>query len=359
MVAQINTRFWIICFWIIILFGFLYSPTLLRWMHRDEKSITVFTWPLIIDANYITAFERETGIKVYISYYESNEELLTKLKTTQGRGYDLVIPSDYTVEQLIKERLVKKIDMSKLDFADRIHPFLKNNYYDPKNEYSLAYFWSVYGLGIDRDAFGGQIPEATWALIFEKDKIKSRIGMTDSAREAIMIATQYLYGSIDALSRPEALHAVQQLLLKQKQWVEVYSDVRSGDLLASKSCAVVAALSPDIARLKKEYPNISFILPKEGSFMLIDAFLIPVLSEKDDLTYQFLNYLYRPDVVKHNVERYGFCSPVMDVTGDANPEAEGAREACPTGKRAKNLEFFRSIIPESTINDIWINLMAH
>ena len=97
----------------------------MRWVHRSEKSITVFTWPLIIDANYITEFERETGIKVYLSYYENNEELLTKLKTTQGRGYDLVIPSDYTIEQLIKDGLVKKIDISKIDFVDRIHPFLK------------------------------------------------------------------------------------------------------------------------------------------------------------------------------------------------------------------------------------------
>ena len=306
-----------------------------------------------IDEAVLQEFERKTGVKVYVNHYESNEELLTKLKTTRGRGYDLVIPSDYAIEQLIKEQLVKKIDMSKLDFIGRINPFLKNNYYDPTNEYSLPYFWSVYGLGIDRDAFGGQLPEASWALIFDKDKIKTRIGMTDSAREAIMIATQYLYGSIDALSKPEALDAVRTLLLQQKKWVEVYSDVRSGDLLASKSCAVVAALSPDIARLKKEYPNISFVLPKEGSFKLIDAFLIPVLSDKDDLAYQFLNYLYRPEVVKHNVERYGFCSPVIDVTGDGGPEE------CPTGLRTKNIEFFRSVIPESTINDIWINLMAH
>lgn len=354
MIRFISKRFVIVCFWILILFGFLYSPVVVRWFQQREKSITVFTWPLIIDANYIAAFEKETGIKVYISYYESNEELLTKLKATQGRGYDLVIPSDYAIEQLIKEQLVKKIDMSQLDFVDRIYPFLKNNYYDPSNEYTLAYFWSVYGLGIDRDAFDGNLPEASWALIFEKEHIRprTRIGMTDSAREAIMIATQYLYGSIDALSKPETLEAVRALLLKQKPWVEVYSDVRSGDLLASKSCAVVAALSPDITRLKKEYPNISFVLPKEGSFMLIDAFVIPVLSHKDDLTYQFLNYLYRPEVVKHNIERYGFCSPVMDVTGDGETE-------CPTGNRAKNLEFFRSVIPESTINDIWINLMAH
>lgn len=351
MIKQLSMRVGLICIWIGILFAFLYTPTFIRWAHRGQKSITVFTWPLIIDANYITEFERETGIKVYISYYENNEELLTKLKTTRGRGYDLVIPSDYTIEQLIKEGLVKKIDQSKIDFAHRIHPFLKNHYYDPKNEYSLPYFWSVYGLGIDLDAFDGKAPEATWALIFEKDKLKTRIGMTDSAREAIMIASQYLYGSINALTNLETQKAVEQLLLKQKPWVEMYSDVRSGDLLASKSCAVVAALSPDITRLKKEYPNIAFILPKEGSFMLIDAFLIPVLSEKDDMTYQFLNYLYRKEVVEHNVERYGFCSPVVDVHAVGDVE-------CPVADR-KKLEFFRSVIPEFVMNNIWVNLMAH
>lgn len=350
MIKQTGIRIGIFFFWVCILLGFLYSPVMWRWIQRDQRSITVFTWPLIIDANYITQFEEETGIKVYISYYESNEELLSKLKATQGRGYDLVIPSDYTIQQLIKDGLVKKLDMSRLDFLDRINPQLKNNYYDPNNEYSVPYFWSVYGLGIDKDAFADQMPPATWGLIFDKDKVKGRVGMTDSGREAIMIAAQYLYGSIDVLSEPQSLQEVKQLLQKQKKWVEVYSDVRSGDLLASKTCAVVAALSPDIARIKKEYPNVAFLLPKEGTFILIDAFVIPKYSEKDELTYQLLNYLYRTDVVQHNIDQYGFCSPVRDVQSSGNEE-------CPM-KGAKQLDFFRGIISEKTLNEVWISLMA-
>lgn len=351
MIKTVIKRIIFVSFWIGTLSLFLYLPTIVGWFYKDEKSITVFTWPLVLDANYIKEFEKKTGIKVYLSYYESNEELLSKLKATGGAGYDIVIPSDYAAEVIIKEGLVKKIDRSQINFFDRIHTHLLDNYYDPSNEYSLPYYWSMYGLGIDVEAFGGEMPEPSWALIFDKHMIHNKVCMTDSAREAIMIAGQYLFGSIDVLHDGDNIEKVQQLLTVQKQWVEVYSDVRAVDLLASKNCAVVAALSPDINRVKREYPHLMFVTPKEGSFKIIDVFLLPVKSQKDEMVYQFLNYVYQSKVIKHNSEKYGFCSPVVDVVIDA--------DVTPIDQiQHTKLDFFRNIISEEILNTVWINVMS-
>ena len=102
----------IICFWILILGLFLFSSHIFS-LFKRQKSITVFTYPLLIDAEYITRFEKQTGIKVYINYFESSDELLVKLKDSNTSDYDIIFPTDYTVEILAKKNLLRKIDKSK------------------------------------------------------------------------------------------------------------------------------------------------------------------------------------------------------------------------------------------------------
>src|SRR5262245_56407944 len=101
-------RFLIVCFWVSVFIGALFIPVSVQFVGR-EKSLNIFTWPMLLDAQYLSGFEAKTGIKLNISYYESNEELLSKLEATKGQGYDLVIPSDYIVESLINAGLVKKL----------------------------------------------------------------------------------------------------------------------------------------------------------------------------------------------------------------------------------------------------------
>lgn len=349
--SLIATRSVLVLFWIVTLFGFLFLPLFSRWL-LPERSLTIFTWPTTLDIQYLRKFEKQTGIKLYVSYYESNQELFSKLRMTKGEGYDLIMPSDYTIELLIKENLLKKIDKSKLTFLDRLDPRLLNLYYDPSSSYSLPFFWGTYGLGINKDYFGAEQPPATWGLIFDKSLAPSAIGMTDEPREAIMLAAQYLFGSIDVLKDRSKIEQIKKLLFQQKEWVYVYTESRSEDLLLSRSCPVIVALSADISKIIKNHDHIGFIMPKEGIFGFIDAFVIPKTTNKDDMIYQFINFLYQPEVVLHHVKKYGFCSPVTDIQNDE------VGSICPNDAQFKKLDFFRNIVPEELLNEIWIELMA-
>ena len=345
-------RFLMIAFWIIVLILF-FSFSQLVTLLKSDKSINIFTWPLLLDVAYLQKFERETGIRINVSYFETNEELFSKLRATKGAGYDLVIPSDYIVELLVNEDLLQKIDNNKIDSWPDIDRKLLNLYFDPKNEYTIPYFWAVYGLGVDKTYFNGELPEPSWAIVFDKSKAPAAIGMLDAAREVVLLAAQYLFGSSDIAMTPQHIMQIKKLLLDQKAWVGAYTESSIEHLLLGKICPVVVAMGPDILRLKQKNSDIDFIVPKEGSFVIIDSLAIPAKSTKQDLVYQFINYLYRPDVMEHHKARFGMCSPIK------NMQTQEEAIFCPNDNEFAKMKFFKTTIPEALLNEIWIELMAH
>lgn len=352
LLASTFTRIGIVIFWLVALGAFLWTPAFIRMFHR-ERSLTIFTWPSILDPIYLRQFEKETGIKLYISYYESNQELLSKVKATGGKGYDIIMPSDYALEKFVNDGLLQKIDRTKLSFFDQLNPHLMGNYFDPNGDYSLPFLWGVYGLGVNKNFFNGQLPEPTWGLIFDKNKVPAHIGMTDESQEAVLLAAYYLFGTIDNIAQdPEKIARIKELLIEQKQWVEAYTETRSEYLLVSETTPLVVALSPDIYKVKQDHPYLDFIMPREGSFIFIDAIVIPASTEKNDLIYEFLNFLYRKDVLDHHRKKFGFCSPLEEH------DLKDDNYFCPTPDQFKKLDFFRNVVPQPVVNDIWITVMS-
>ena len=138
-----------ILFWVLLLISFLWMINLK--FATPAHSINVFSWDGTFVRSYIKKFEKETGIKVYLNIYGTNEELLAKLKATKGKGYDLVVPSDYVVGTLIKEGLLKKINKKKLNFFSKINPVLLGHSFDSKNDYSIPFEWEIYCIAINKN----------------------------------------------------------------------------------------------------------------------------------------------------------------------------------------------------------------
>ena len=343
-------RLLIIFFWTSVIVFFLFLPKFFNFFGA-EKSLTIFTWPLVLDAHYLARFEKETGIKLYIGYYETDDELIGKIKSGSG-NYDIVIPTDHVVELLIREKLLKKLNKSKLNFLPSLDSRLLGHYFDPHNAYSIPYFWGVYGIAINTYYFNKKTPEPTWGLLFDKSMSPAPVVMTDAAREAIMIAAQYLFGTIEALKDPQKRKQIKKMLIKQKKWVQLYTESRTEELLLLDSAPVIAALSPDVWKAKQEKKNnlIEFLIPKEGSFIFIDNFVVLASTQKDDLVYTFLNYMYRPEVVVHHMAEYGSCAPITGIPADSS-------NYCP--KNFSKFDFFRNVISEQEVDSIWIDLMAH
>jgi len=320
-----------------------------------RKSINVLVWGQVLDKEFLSDFEQETGIQVNMSYFENNQELFVKLQSMDIHDYDLIMPSDWTVELLIKNGLIKKIDHSKLDIWDNLYPTLCNLYYDPGNEYSIPYFWSVVGLGVNTTYWNGTMPPATWGLIFDKKIMPKRIGSAEYPRTLALTAAVYLFGHIQKELTSDEMSKIKQLLLQQKSFVEIYTDSRSEYVLASGAVPVIIALSGDLLKIMKRFDNINFIIPKEGAFALIDSFAITAATKKDDLIYSFLNYIFRPDVVKKYVDKFDFF-PAVHIDIEYDDRFEHITK--PTEELFKNINFFKNVISYQDLNDLLIALKS-
>jgi spermidine/putrescine transport system substrate-binding protein len=345
----------IIFFWIALIFGALYWP---RWkvMQRFEgKSINIFAWGDILEPTVVADFEKETGIKVNLSYYASNEELIVKLKATRGEGYDLIIPSDYAVDILIKEDLLKELDKKQFAYWDALNPRLTNQFFDPTNKYSIPFEWELFGLGIDTDYFAAHPTASSWGMIFDPNTVHYKIIMKNDPIEAVAFAAFYLYGATDRLDQPQA-EAVTQTLIRQKPWVTAYADYRGDYFLATKNVAVVVASSSYIWRTKRLVNFAEFVVPKEGTFITIENVCIPKASNKEELVFRFLNYLYSPKSVRTHFTTYGFFPATLNGADviDVDPQAAELMNATP--EEFQKYHFIRTILPEDEIRDIWVEV---
>lgn len=354
-------RISIILLWIAIIFGFLLFPGLIR-NSKLDNSINVLAWSGMYDLNYISNFEQKTGIKVRISYYESNEELLVKLRTTKGKGYDLIIPGDYAVHILKNENLLKKLDKSKLEFLPYLNPILLGHYYDKNNEYSLPAEWAVFGLGINKEYFEKHKINIfeSWSLVFD-NKYNYKIAMANDPLVSIPIASLYLFGDLNNLNI-EKLEKIKELLIKQKKYIEAYAEFRPDYYLTSKSAQIAVSSSAYIFRALQSNNTIDFIIPQEGTLVTIENFALPKRTKKENLVYKFLNFLMDPQTVKHHFENEQALFPVTTNVFDQLDLKPNIKKLLTIGKESFNKFHFLRIdklkapVNEEYLRELWITI---
>ncbi|HKZ00439.1 MAG TPA: extracellular solute-binding protein [Rhabdochlamydiaceae bacterium] len=346
----------IILLWLVIIFTGLYWPKF-KVLQYEKNSITVFTWGDILEPTVIEQFEKDTGIKVYLNYYSSNEELLVKLKATRGEGYDLVVPSDYAVKLLAEDGLLKTIDKSRLAFWNALNPRLLGHFYDPENNYSTPFEWELFGLGIDKDYFETHTCLPSWKMIFDKSLINYKISMINDPIEAVQMAAFYLYGPINSLT-PEQTPSVVKLLMQQKEWVEAYANFRGDYFLATKNCPVVVASSSYIWKTMRIFPFVRFVLPQEGTFITIENLSIPAASDKEKLVYQFINYLYRPQSVVKHYTTFGFFPATLDAMDMFKLDPETQKLLLSSEEDFKKFHFAKTLLPQQQLRDIWVEVKS-
>jgi len=347
-------RFCIVLLWVALIGSILYFPRL-QIFRLEERTLNVFAWGDILDPSVVADFERDTGIKINLSYYSSNEELVVKMHATQGEGYDLIIPSDFAVSRLVQENLLKPIDRSKLPFWSELNPLLLGHKFDPENRYSIPFEWELFGLGINSEYFKKRLFEPSWRLIFEQDGYK--ISMLNEAMQALLIGELYLYQKVAPLTAEEFVK-IKEKLFKQNSFVEAYTDFRADYFLATGNCPVVVASSSYIWRTKKLFPFAQFVLPKEGTLISIENFCIPASSEKQELAYTFINALFSPASLARHFQSFGNF-PARQISAsllEMDPVME--RLFRPSQSQFEQYYFYEPIVPQQQVRDLWVELKS-
>lgn len=354
---KIFIRSGIVGFWLVLLFVAFYGP---RWTssHFPPNSINIFAWGDILDPAVIAEFEKETGIKVQLNYYSSNEELLVKLKATKGEDYDLVIPTDYAVSLLIHEGLLKELDKSKILFYDELNPLLMGHHFDPQNRYSIPFEWEIYGLGYNKELFKEKPLDPSWKAIFDERVIDYKIAMVNDPIDAVLFSSFYLFGAQDRLNAKQ-IEEMKQLLFTQKKWVEAYASFRGDYFLATKNCAVTVSSSSYIWRSKHIFDFIGFAVPKEGTFISIESLCIPAQSKKEHLVYELINYLFTPASVQKHFETFGFFPALVHPSLLHSVDAQMQDLMQSSLEQFQKYHFTKLILPPEQLQNLWVELKSH
>ena len=348
-------RFLMILFWLLVIIVYIYSPVIYDLIPRSSKSINLYCWVDMIDKDVVKEFERTTGIDVNISYYEHNYELISKLEVTQGRDYDLIMATDFTIGYLIKLNLLQPLQRQKLDFWLDLEPNILNREFDRNNEYSIPYFWDLDVIGYNNKIYKDDLPTKSWALIFDKKYMPKHLGMVEEANEAFMIAAQYLFNSIQDLSDAK-LEEIKNLLKEQKDSVESYVDLRSGDLLISGAASAAVSQSAYICRAMEFSKNISLFVPSEGSFAFIDSLVIPKPSNNLEYTYKFLNFINKKESIEKVVDKFCYLPARKDLLISREYLLGTYKQIQQYLKSAK---LFSSDVPIKKINELWMEVKAN
>jgi spermidine/putrescine transport system substrate-binding protein len=355
MVSRIVSRFVISFFWIGIIFGFLFLPSIGNRLQKD--SLNVFVWSGIIDPQIFKAFEQKTGIPVNVTYFGGNEELIVKLLATKSKGYDLIMPSDYAVKFLIDNKLLKKLDKRKLTFYDQLNHKFMGHYFDPQNDYSIPAEWYVLGLGVNKKFFKNGLPLASWKTVFDPKIMPQNIGLINDSRELIALASFYLYGKVAPLNQQQ-VQEVTTLLLEQKKQVEAYTDFRGDFLLDSGNCPVVMGATSYMWKTVRDNPELVYLIPQEGTFLNLENYVIPAACQKEKQVYQLLNFLFEPENEKHNFEEFYSVSTRKDADYLFNEPALKNVVPLIHPETSEQPIMFQNFLTDEQVNQIWLTVKS-
>jgi len=282
---------------------------------KENAEVNLSIWGSYLSPEALARFTKETGIKVNVSNFTSNEELLAKVQTG-GSGIDVAVPSDYMVDIMRKLDLLKPLDMEKIGNKGLIAEEFLNQSFDPGNKFSLPYAWTTAGIAINRDLYKGKIE--TWKDVLENPELKGKFSLLDDAREVTAAALKMHGYSVNTIN-PDELKKAQDTLVKAKSKIKMFkSDVM--DPLLNKEIAVAHSYSTDaLQAIKSNKAKIEFILPKEGGTKAMDNLVILKSAKNVEAAQKLLNFMLSAEV---NVEFVTTVmgGPVLKATRDKLPE---------------------------------------
>lgn len=253
-------------------------------------------------------FEKITGIKVEYSTFESNEVMYTKV-ASGSVPYDIVIPSDYMIERMIKNGLLQKIDTESLTNYDLIAPEYKNMHHDPNNEYSVPYNVGMVGLIYNSSMVTDTID--SWSCMFDS-KYSQSILMFDNPRDAFGIAQ--IYGGIDLNTTDKAdWDNAYNMLKSQKPIVKKYVMDQVFNMMETGEAAIAPYYAGDFLVMLDVNADLRFTYPKEGTNIFIDSICIPKNAQNYDAAMMYINFLLEPEVALANAEYICYASPNLAV----------------------------------------------
>ena len=301
-----------------------------------KQEVYVFNWTEYIDPGVLKQFEKETGIKVRYSTYDSNEAMFAKLKLVQKAGYDVAFPSTYYVERMRKQGLIQPLNKAKLPNLKNLNPKLMNQAYDPGNAYSIPYMWGSSAIGINRKVVDPKTI-TSWNDLWNP-KYKGKVLLMDDVREVFAMALRSLGYSGNTTNKDEIKKAYDKLL-KLKPSVKVFNSDSPSQPFLNNEVIIGQIWGGAVYLANQENPDIVMVYPREGAIFWADNMVIPKSARSVDNAHRFIDFMCRPDVAKKNCEFIGYATANLKAQQTLDAKTKNHKAVYPDDADLKKGEF--------------------
>ena len=323
-----------------------------------KQKLKLFLPGEYLGENVISDFEDEFDCEVIIENFDSNEAMYTKLQA--GDKYDVLIPSDYMIERLMKEDMLQKLDKSKMTNEGELADQVKNLSFDPNNEYSMPYFWGTVGIVYNKTNVPLSDLEELGFGIFADAKYSGRVYMYDSARDGFMIALKQLGYSCNTDNEAEIEEAYNWLINMNKTTKPVYVTDEVIDNMKNERMDLALVYSGDAADILSENDNMGYFTPSCGTNLWFDSMVIPKNAENVELANEFINFMLNYDQCLDGTETVGYTSPNKKVLAEmsSNGGAYADNEAYLPRTYEKDEIFHDNEVIRKKLSELWIKVVA-
>ena len=317
------------------------------------EDLNLFAWSEYVPQTVLDGFKKETGITVNYETYASNEEMLAKLLASGGK-YDLIQPSEYTIEALIADGKLERLDPAKIPNLKNLDPAFTKMAHDPGNKFSCPWMSGTVGIVYNtkkitapitgfKDVFGG--------------KYAGRIVALDDGREIVSWVLSTKGKDINDMS-DDNLALVKPIMAGWLKQIKLFDSDSPKTALLNGDVDVGVVWSGEGATLLKEKPDtFKWILPAEGTHRFIDSLAIPKGSKHVEAAEKFMNYILRPEVSKLISDDFPYTNPNAEARKLLEPEALANPASYPP-KDAK-LDLFHDIGKRAgVIDELYTNLKS-
>ena len=274
--------------------------------NANQRVVNVCSWGEYIDEELITQFEEETGIVVNYQTVESNEALYALLKAGAG-DYDVIVPSDYMISQLIEEGMLEKLDYGNIPNFALIDERFKHLSYDPGNKYTVPYAWGTIGIIYNTTMVDEEI--TSWDVMFD-DKYANNVLMFRNSRDAMAVALLELGYSLNTTDVDELNEAYALLADAKNRGVyqsfvmdEVYQKMEGGN------AAIGAYYAGDYLSMLDNNEDLAFVIPEEGSNWFVDAMCVLKDAPHKEEAEAWINFIASTEANLANMDYIWYASP--------------------------------------------------
>jgi len=303
---------------------------------RAAEELNLFGWSEYVPQNVLDGFTAATGITVNFETYSSNEELVAKL-VAGGSNYDLIQPSDYTAEVLIRQRLLAPVDRARLPNLKNIDPGMLRRPHDPEGRFTVPYMSGTVGIVVNTEKV--KTPIRSYRDVFQV-QFRDRIVVLNDSRELVTWALYAAGLPINTIT-PASLARARPILADWIKLVKVFDSDSPKTALLGGDVDLGIVWSGEAAILWNTDRKFQYVIPAEGAHLFIDVLAIPANAKNKDAAHKLIDYILRPEVSKLISDAFPYTNPNTEARKLLSAEAlANPASYPPAGAR---LETFRDI----------------